>query len=160
MRLNADLLRFDPAVLFDEAGNARPLKDIPVEARRWIKRVRVHKQNLTAGDGQIDKVLDYEIYDKSAALERDYKRWGLSKERLEHDGEQKIVIQWLDQDSGTTNSSPSTPTTTDASLQVGGCSGFLDSVVSTIVGFLVFGLASIEGAAKTLPEVRSVLRRE
>jgi hypothetical protein len=94
MRLNADLLRFDPAVLFDEAGNARPLQDIPVEARRWIKRVRVHKQNLTAGDGKIDKVLDYEIYDKSAALERDYKRWGLSKERLEHDGD--IVIKWQD----------------------------------------------------------------
>ena len=95
MRRNADLLPFDPAVLLDDAENARPLKDIPVEARRWIKRVRVLKQNLTAGDGN-NRVLDYEIYDKSAALERDYKLWGLSKERLEHTGD--IVIRWQDQD--------------------------------------------------------------
>ena len=42
---------------------------IPIGARRWIKRLRLIKQNLTAGDGKIDKVLDYEIYDKSAALD-------------------------------------------------------------------------------------------
>jgi len=48
--------------------------------------MRVHKLNLTTGDGHTDRVVDYEFYDKHAAIERDYKRMGLLKERgeLEH----------------------------------------------------------------------------
>ena len=56
MRINAEIARFDPAVLQDEAGNYKPLKDLPPEARRCIKRIRIHKRNLAAGDGQTDLV--------------------------------------------------------------------------------------------------------
>jgi phage terminase small subunit len=51
MRLNAEISRFDPIALQDDAGNYKPLKDIPPEARRCIRRIRVHKLNLTTGDG-------------------------------------------------------------------------------------------------------------
>ena len=83
MRLNAEISRFDPAVLQDEAGNYKPLKDLPPEARRCIKRIRVHKRNLAAGDGQTDLVIDYDFYDKHPAIDRDYKRNGLVKDRVE-----------------------------------------------------------------------------
>jgi len=39
--------------------------------------------NLASGDGQTDRVVDYEFYDKHPALDRDYKRMGLLKERVE-----------------------------------------------------------------------------
>jgi len=39
--------------------------------------------NLTIGDGQTDRVVDYELYDKHPALDRDYKRNGLLKDRVE-----------------------------------------------------------------------------
>jgi phage terminase small subunit len=83
MRLNAEIGRFDPIALQDEAGNYRPLKDIPAEARRCIRRIRVHKLNLTTGDGQTDRVVDYEFYDKYPAIDRDYKRNGLLRERVD-----------------------------------------------------------------------------
>ena len=74
MRLNAEISRFDPAVLQDEAGNYKPLKDLPPEARRCIKRIRIHKRNLTTGDGQTDLVLDYDFssspHPKANALRR------------------------------------------------------------------------------------------
>jgi phage terminase small subunit len=82
-RINADLVRFDPAVLQDAAGNYKRLADLPPEARRCIRRIRVHKMNLATGDGQTDRVVDYEVYDKHPALERDYKRLGLLKERMD-----------------------------------------------------------------------------
>jgi phage terminase small subunit len=86
MRINAEIARFDPAVLQDEAGNYKPLKDLPPEARRCIRRIRVHKRNLATGDGQTDLVIDYDFYDKHPAIDRDYKRNGLLKERLEISG--------------------------------------------------------------------------
>jgi len=82
-RINAEIASFDPAVLQDEAGNYKPLKDLPPEARRCIKRIRVHKRNLTAGDGQTDLVIDYDFYDKHPAIDRDYKRNGLLRERVD-----------------------------------------------------------------------------
>jgi phage terminase small subunit len=82
-RINATLVRFDPIVLMDDGGNVKALKDIPPEARQCIRRIRVHKQNLTAGDGKTDRVLDIEFYDKQPALDRDYKRLGLLKERID-----------------------------------------------------------------------------
>src|SRR6516164_4747770 len=86
MQINAEIARFDPAVLQDEAGNYKPLKDLPPEARRCIKRIRIHKMNLATGDGQTDRVIDYDFYDKHPAIDRDYKRNGLLKERLEISG--------------------------------------------------------------------------
>ena len=83
MRINAEIARFDPAVLQDEAGNYKPLKDLPPEARRCIRRIRVHKRNLATGDGQTDLVIDYDFYDKHPAIDRDYKRGGLLKDRVE-----------------------------------------------------------------------------
>src|SRR5215471_8168501 len=81
--INAEIARFDPAVLQDEAGNYKPLKDLPPEARRCIKRIRVHKRNLAAGDGQTDLVIDYDFYDKHPAIDRDCKRNGLLKDRMD-----------------------------------------------------------------------------
>jgi phage terminase small subunit len=86
MRVNAAIVRFDPIALQDDAGNYRTLKQIPAAARRCLRRIRIHKLNLTTGDGQTDTVIDYEFLDKHAALDRDYKRLGLLKERLEISG--------------------------------------------------------------------------
>lgn len=83
IRANADIVGLDPLDLFGPDGNLRALKDIPVAVRRCIKKIRVHKQNLTSGDGKTDKVVEYEFLDKHAALDRDYKRLGLSKERID-----------------------------------------------------------------------------
>jgi hypothetical protein len=83
MRLNGEIARFDPIALVDEAGNYRPLREIPAEARRCIRCIQVHKQNLTTGDGKTHRVVTYELYDKSSALERDYKRHALMKDRVD-----------------------------------------------------------------------------
>lgn len=83
-RANTEIVDFDPASLVGPDGNYLPLKDIPAAARRCLKRVRVHKLNLTSGDGKIDQVIDYEWHDKHAALDRDYKRAGLLKDRHIH----------------------------------------------------------------------------
>jgi phage terminase small subunit len=86
VRLNTEIARFDPIALVDAAGNYKPLRDTPSEARRCIRRIRVHKQSLTSGDGEVDRVIDYEFIDKHQALERDYKRKRLLVDRLEvHD---------------------------------------------------------------------------
>jgi phage terminase small subunit len=87
MRVNAAIVRFDPIALVDDAGNYRPLRDIPAAARGCIKRIRVHKVNLTTGDGRTDRVLDYEFYNKHPAIERDYKRHGLLVEKVELSGQ-------------------------------------------------------------------------
>src|SRR5262249_54511607 len=83
MRLNADIARFDPLALVDDSGNYRALRDIPEAARRCIRRIRVHKMNLTTGDGQTDRIVDYEFYDKHPALDREDKRQGLLKDRVD-----------------------------------------------------------------------------
>lgn len=92
MQLNAEIIRFDPLAIMDDFGNLKPLKDIALAARRCIRKVRVHKVNLTSGDGKTDLVQEYEFYDKGPALDRDYKRCGLQKERVEHEGD--LVIRW------------------------------------------------------------------
>jgi hypothetical protein len=56
---------------------------LEAQRRRCIRRIRVHKMNLTTGDGKTDRVVEYEFYDKHPALDRDYKRNGLLKERVD-----------------------------------------------------------------------------
>jgi phage terminase small subunit len=83
LRANAEIVQFDPAELLDDAGNYKPLRDVPAAVRRCIRRIRVHKVNLTTGDGKVDTVVDYEVFDKHPALDRDYKRIGLLRDRID-----------------------------------------------------------------------------
>ena len=90
---NREIAQFDPVALVSPDGNYLPLSEIEPAARRCIKRIRVHKLNLTTGDGQTDRVVDYEFFDKHPAIERDYKRLGLQVTHVEMGGAVDLLLR-------------------------------------------------------------------
>ena len=91
---NTELIELDPAVLQDDRGNLKPLRDIPVSARRWIRRIRVRQGRNTT------KVLDYQLYDKNAAMDLDYRRHRLFRDRLELDANEDLLKKFALLDAG------------------------------------------------------------
>lgn len=85
---------FDIAEIFDEKGNLRPIRDIPVEARAAIAGIEVVRANLNAADGKRDE--DYlhkvKVVQKDRALEMLAKHFGLLAEKVEHSG--ALEISW------------------------------------------------------------------
>ncbi len=58
-----------------------------------VARVKVRKENLTAGDGVQEDVIDVQMWNKNQAIDSALKHLGMLSEKHEHDG--NINIGWL-----------------------------------------------------------------
>jgi phage terminase small subunit len=93
--LNAERARFDPAELLDAEGNLLPIHRMPLRVRRVLKKFKLIKRNLTAGDGQVDTLYEIEWSDAQRAIELDYRRHGLFTEKVELSGSLDLVATRL-----------------------------------------------------------------
>ena len=75
----------DIALLFDEQGCLKPVRDLPLEVRRAIVSVEVVRRNLTAGDGTVEHVHKVKLIDKARMQQLFAQHVGL----LESEGPQK-----------------------------------------------------------------------
>ncbi len=79
--------QFDIRRLFDARGNYKPIHTLTAEEAFCIAGVKLVKRNLTAGDGQVDTVLELKIIDRSRYVEMAAKHHGLLTEKIEITGE-------------------------------------------------------------------------
>lgn len=92
MEINRAILEADMADAYGPDGKMLHVKDMPKALRLALKKHKVRRENVTAGDGQQDTTIELELEGKSAAIERDYKRHGLLIEKVEHTG--GVVVKW------------------------------------------------------------------
>jgi phage terminase small subunit len=59
----------DIALLFDEQGYLKPVRDLPLEVRQAVVSIEVVRRNLTAGDGTVEHVHKVKLVDKGKMLE-------------------------------------------------------------------------------------------
>lgn len=57
------------AMLFDPAGNLKPISQLTVEECSCIASIEIIKKNVAAGDGIVDTVHKVKLYDKVKSLE-------------------------------------------------------------------------------------------
>jgi hypothetical protein len=88
---NANIARFDPAEMFDEQGALLHATKMPRRVRSALKSLKVVRKNLASGDGVVDTILEVQFWDKGAAIEREYKHFGLLVDRVHVSGELEIV---------------------------------------------------------------------
>ena len=79
--------------LKDEDGNWLPMSQWPRGAAAAVARVKVRKDNLTAGDGVQEVVVDVQMWNKNQAIDSAMKHLGMLTEKHEHEG--NINIGWL-----------------------------------------------------------------
>jgi phage terminase small subunit len=92
MEINRCILEADMADAYGPDGKMLHVKDMPKSLRLALKKHKVRRENVTAGDGEQDTTIELELEGKSAAIERDYKRHGLLIEKVEHSG--GVVVRW------------------------------------------------------------------
>lgn len=85
----ADLRSF-----FDADGNLKRVQDLSADQGSVLASFEVVKKNAEAGDGKIDTIHKFKIWDKTRALESLAKHFGLLTEKVEHSGGLDIV--WKD----------------------------------------------------------------
>lgn len=71
---------------FDERGNLKAVSELTAEQGSTLASFEVIKKNAAAGDGVIDTVHKFKVWDKTRALEMLGKHFGLLTERVEHSG--------------------------------------------------------------------------
>ena len=71
---------------FDAAGNLKPIRDWTPAMGAAAASFEVIKKNAQAGDGIIDTIHKFKIWDKTRALDMLGKHFGRLTERLEHSG--------------------------------------------------------------------------
>jgi phage terminase small subunit len=71
---------------FDPAGNLKPIHELTAEQGSALAGLEVIKKNAAAGDGIIDTVHKFKVWDKTRTLEALSKHFGLLVERVEHSG--------------------------------------------------------------------------
>lgn len=71
------LAHSDIGAYFDACGNLLPLHTLPRAVRAAIASVEIVKRNLTAGDGAVDTVIKFKLWDKGKAGELLAKMLGL-----------------------------------------------------------------------------------
>lgn len=86
----------DARQFFDEAGNLVPVKDLTAEQGSILSSFEIIKKNAEAGDGLIDTVHKFKVWDKTKALEMLAKYFGLLQERVEHSGE--VQFRWMEKE--------------------------------------------------------------
>jgi phage terminase small subunit len=84
---NAFIAKFDPAGLFNAQGALLHVTEMPRHVRCALKAIKVVRKNLTTGDGVTDTVLEVQFWDKGAAIDREYKHYGLLVDRVQVTGE-------------------------------------------------------------------------
>lgn len=77
--------------LYNADGSVKLIDKMSVAARAAITQLSILKKNVTAGDGQMDTVLNVRLADKLKALELLAKRFGLVKEQVEVTGLDDLV---------------------------------------------------------------------
>lgn len=77
---------------FDEAGNLKPVHELTPEQGAALAGLEVIKKNAAAGDGVVDIIHKFKVWDKTRALESLAKHFGLLTEQVEHHGE--LRIRW------------------------------------------------------------------
>jgi phage terminase small subunit len=92
MQINAAILEADMAEAYGPDGKMLHVRDMPKSLRLALKKHKVRRENVTAGDGEQDTTIELELEGKSAAIERDYKRHGLLIDKVEHAG--GVVVRW------------------------------------------------------------------
>lgn len=81
---------------FDAAGNLKPMSEWTPAMGKAMSSIEVVKKNLTAGDGQMDMVHKFKLWDKVKALDTLAKHFGLLIDKHEHGGE--FILRWADDD--------------------------------------------------------------
>ncbi len=71
---------------FDEKGNLKPIHELTEEQGACLAGFEVIKKNAEAGDGIIDTVHKFKVWDKTKALEMLAKYFGLLTEKVEISG--------------------------------------------------------------------------
>lgn len=85
----------DVRSFFDEAGNLKPVTQLTAEQGACLASIEVLKRNITAGDGQMDTIHKFRVWDKTKALNDLAKHFGLLTEKVEHSG--GVVFKWQDE---------------------------------------------------------------
>ncbi len=68
---------------FDEVGNLKPIRDLSPEQGAALAGLEVIKKNAEAGDGIIDTIHKFKVWDKTKALDSLAKHFGLLHESLD-----------------------------------------------------------------------------
>jgi len=84
----------DMRSFFDERGNLKPIQELTSEQGSALASFEVIKKNAAAGDGVVDTIHKFKVWDKTKALEGLAKHFGLLTEKIEHSGGLDIV--WKD----------------------------------------------------------------
>lgn len=79
---------------FDADGNLKPVAELTPEQGSALAGLEVIKKNAEAGDGVIDTVHKFKVWDKTRTLESLAKHFGLLTEKVEHSG--GLEITWKD----------------------------------------------------------------
>lgn len=83
---------YDVRVLFDEAGNFKPMHELSEREAAMIAGIDVVKRNVASGDGHTDTVLKVRLVDRAKYVEMAAKHHGLLTEKIEHSG--GLVVRW------------------------------------------------------------------
>lgn len=81
--------------LFDANGDMIPIHKLTREQAACISSIEVVMKNATAGDGKIDRVLKFRMWDKRATLEMLGKHFALLTERVQIEGAEKLTAVLL-----------------------------------------------------------------
>ena len=79
---------------FDADGNIKPIHELTAEQGAALASMEVIIKNAEAGDGQVDRVHKFKVWDKLKALELLFKRFGMLTERVDVGG--AIELTWRD----------------------------------------------------------------
>lgn len=81
LHANRCIIDGDIAALYGPDGKFLHPTEMPRDLRRAITRIKTKVENVTAGDGHQDTVLEVWFEPRGPAIDRDYKRHGLLVER-------------------------------------------------------------------------------
>lgn len=88
----ARLAFVDKRAFFDEFGNLKPIKDLTPAQGACLASFEVIKKNAEAGDGIIDTVHKFKVWDKPKALDMLMKHFNLMIEKAEVD--HNVTYRW------------------------------------------------------------------
>lgn len=91
------LATLDMRTFYDGRGNLKPIHEWTATMGAAAASFEVIKKNAAAGDGVIDTIHKFKVWDKGKALETLAKHFGLLIEKLDVSG--TIEIAWLDSES-------------------------------------------------------------
>lgn len=84
----------DTRAFFDAQGNLKPITELTPEQGSALASFEVIKKNAAAGDGVVDTVHKFKVWDKVKVLGDLAKHFGLLSESVVHSG--GIDIRWRD----------------------------------------------------------------